>query len=790
MRLGRVSVAVLAATVLATLGVTAGASAAPHSGFHNKAACPDRGRPGRAECTAEVLVHDVTGRPVDPKITTTTSAASAADIQSAYGLAGLKSGGRTVAIVDAYGYPNAASDLDVFRTANALGSCTVASGCLTIINQAGGSTLPAFDLTWAGEQALDLDAVSAACPDCKILLVQADSADLSDLGPAVNTAANWPGVVAISNSYSTTGGDETDSTYGSYYNHPGIAVVAATGDDGYSGAVYPASSRYVTAVGGTTLTRAANTRGWTETAWSGSGSGCSTLNGAPVGQSSTVTGCTGRALADVSADADPYTGLMVYGPSTSSTNSSWQQWGGTSLAAPIVASVFALAGKPAGYSNDMLYQAQATGFYDITTGSNGTCTTWCTAKTGWDGPTGLGTPNGIAAFTAPVTVTVTPAAVTFADPCGTADDTYTIPSTTGVAYTVAGQVKTAGTYAGTGTVTVTAEALPGYSLTGTTTWPHTFGTTACPVTPIVSRLAGDDRYATAVEVSKAAFPMVGTSTPVVYIATGENFPDALAGGAAAGHGVGSLLLVGQNSIPAVVATELTRLKPAKIVIQGGSDVVSDAVATALASYTTGTVTRNSGTDRYETALLTSQRAFPDAFGGTVMIATGNNYPDALSAGSLFRTFPGPILLNDPTGGLTAAAKAELARLKPARVFLLGGADVVPAQVATDATALGFTVERLAGDDRYATSLAIAQKAFPVGVKVDEVYVATGANFPDGLAAGPLARANTAPLVLTNGTCWDPAVLAYVKSINPTALTLIGGSDVVAATVGTLTACTP
>ena len=124
------------------------------------------------------------------------------------------------------------------------------------------------------------------------------------------------------------------------------------------------------------------------------------------------------------------------------------------------------------------------------------------------------------------------------------------------------------------------------------------------------------------------------------------------------------------------------------------------------------------------------------------------------------------------------------------MFLLGGADVVPAQVATDATALGFTVERLAGDDRYATSLAIAQKAFPVGVKVDEVYVATGANFPDGLAAGPLARANTAPLVLTNGTCWDPAVLAYVKSINPTALTLIGGSDVVAATVGTLTACTP
>jgi subtilase family serine protease len=220
---------------------------------------------------------------------------------------------------------------------------------------------------------------------------------MANLGTAVTTAAKQPGVVAISNSYG--GGDLADSTYGSYYNHPGIAVTASTGDNGYQGGSYPASSDYVTAVGGTTLAPASNTRGWTESAWSGAGSGCSTVNPALAAASGAGTGCSMRAIADVAAAADPNQGGMaVYYP-TSKTSSTWAQVGGTSEASPIIASVYALSGNTSGYANALPYSHTGS-LYDVTSGSNGTCPTtqWCTARTGWDGPTGLGTPNGTGAF--------------------------------------------------------------------------------------------------------------------------------------------------------------------------------------------------------------------------------------------------------------------------------------------------------------------------------------------------------------------------------------------------------
>ena len=307
----------------------------------------------------------------------------------------MKSGGRTVAIVDAYGYPNAERDLGVYRKQFGLSACTIANGCLKIISQTGSTTsLPATNVGWDQEQALDLDAVSAACPDCKIVLVQAKTASFANLGTAVNTAAKQSGVVAISNSYG--GGDARDSTYAKYYKHSGIAVTASTGDDGYQGASYPASSQYVTAVGGTSLNSSSNSRGWTESAWSDAGSGCSSYNAAPAGQSSAATNCAGRAMADVSAVADPNTGLAVYAP-TSATASSWAQYGGTSLSSPIVASVYALSGNTSGYANTKPYAATS-GLFDVTSGSNGSCDYWCTAGSGWDGPTGLGTPNGVSAF--------------------------------------------------------------------------------------------------------------------------------------------------------------------------------------------------------------------------------------------------------------------------------------------------------------------------------------------------------------------------------------------------------
>jgi hypothetical protein len=224
-------------------------------------------------------------------------------------------------------------------------------------------------------------------------VVQANSSSLADLGAAVNEAAKL-GAVAISNSYG--GGDSAES---SAYNHPGIAITASTGDNGYKGGSYPASSAFVTAVGGTSLKVDTNGGRISEAAWSGAGSGCSTVIAKPSFQSAVNTGCAKRAIADVSAAADPNTGgLSVYAP-TSLSASAWSQYGGTSESSPIIASVYALAGT--GYSNATPYSNTGS-LFDIASGSNSKrkcpATQWCVSAPGWDGPTGLGTPNGTGAF--------------------------------------------------------------------------------------------------------------------------------------------------------------------------------------------------------------------------------------------------------------------------------------------------------------------------------------------------------------------------------------------------------
>ncbi|RLV48344.1 peptidase S8 [Nocardioides mangrovicus] len=372
------------------------ATPATAKAMHAQRLCSASTKKTVASCYAEVLVKNSTDLAPD-SAAPPASGMTPDDLQDAYNVAGTTSGGRTVAIVDAYGYPNLERDLGVYRSQFGLSACTKANGCLKIMNQTGGTSLPSTDVGWDGEQALDVDAVSAVCPDCKIVVVQATSASISNLGTAANTASKQSGVVAISNSYG--GGDLADSTYGAKYNHPGIAVTASTGDDGYDGASFPASSQYVTAVGGTSLTSASNTRGWSETVWDGAGSGCSTVNAALSAASSSGTGCSKRAMADVSAAADPSAGGMaVYYP-TSASASTWGQIGGTSESAPIVASVYALSGNTSGYANAIPYSHTGS-LNDVTSGSNGSCspTQWCTARSGWDGPTGLGTPNGTAAF--------------------------------------------------------------------------------------------------------------------------------------------------------------------------------------------------------------------------------------------------------------------------------------------------------------------------------------------------------------------------------------------------------
>jgi subtilase family serine protease len=377
----------IAAGVTAALTQTAAAAASASGMTHNSARVCAAAPAGYAACDARVRIN----AHGSPAVTSTPSGYGAADIRSAYNLGTSSSGGRTVAIVDAYDDPTAESDLGVYRSQYGLTACTTANGCFRKVGQTGGA-LPRVNAGWAQEISLDLDMVSATCPDCHILLVEANSASFNDLGTAVNYAASQPGVVAISNSY---GGSDSAGT--SAYNHPGIAITASTGDNGY-GVQSPASYDTVVAVGGTSLNRAANARGWSETAWSGAGSGCSTLNAKPSWQTA-ATQCSGKANADVSAVADPNTGVAVYDSTAYKGSSGWMVFGGTSAASPIVASVFALSGNTAGYPASTVW-SNAASLNDVTSGSNGTCSpaVWCTSGTGWDGPTGLGTPNGTAAF--------------------------------------------------------------------------------------------------------------------------------------------------------------------------------------------------------------------------------------------------------------------------------------------------------------------------------------------------------------------------------------------------------
>ena len=322
------------------------------------------------------------------------------DIDGAYNIPTTLGSGKTVAIVDAYDDPSAENDLGVYRSNFGLPACTTANGCFKKVNQNGAtSPLPAANSGWSSEIALDLEMVSAVCPNCHILLVEASSPTTGNLGTAVNTAVAQ-GAVAVSNSYGGSESSSETSFDNSYYKHPGVAIVASSGDSGYH-VEYPASSPYVTAVGGTSLQHASNARGWTESVWStssseGAGSGCSAYEPKPSFQ--TDTGCARRTVADVSAVADPATGVAVY---DSYGSGGWTVFGGTSVASPIIGAMYALASAPTAgtYPNSYPY-ANPGALYDVTTGSTASCSPayLCTGEVGYDGPTGLGTPNGAAAF--------------------------------------------------------------------------------------------------------------------------------------------------------------------------------------------------------------------------------------------------------------------------------------------------------------------------------------------------------------------------------------------------------
>jgi subtilase family serine protease len=415
------------------------------------------------------------------------------DLRSAYNLPANGGAGATIAIVDALDDPNAESDLAAYRSQYGLPACTTANGCFSKVDQNGGTSYPTADSGWAGEISLDLDMVSAVAPNAHILLVEATTANMSDLGTSVNTAVSL-GAKYVSNSY---GGpeDSTDlSSDSQYFNHPGVAITVSAGDSAY-GAQYPAGSKYVTSVGGTALSRASNSRGWSESVWNtssteGTGSGCSAYDAKPTWQ--TDTGCSKRTIADVSAVADPATGVAVY---DSYQATGWQVYGGTSASSPIIAGVYADAGTPGTGDYPSKYPYQHTSsLNDVTTGSNGSCSPsyLCTAGTGYDGPTGLGTPNGLAAFTSggssnTETVSVTnpgtrtgtvgtPASLQISgtDSAGNAL-TYTatgLPA--GLGISSSGLISGTPTTAGTSSVTVTASS---GTASGSTSFSWTVGST-------------------------------------------------------------------------------------------------------------------------------------------------------------------------------------------------------------------------------------------------------------------------------------------------------------------------
>ncbi|HZJ63072.1 MAG TPA: S53 family peptidase [Kofleriaceae bacterium] len=325
-----------------------------------------------------------------------------AEIQAAYKIdPDAVVGTPTVGIVIAYGYLAIESDLAVYRRQFGLPACTIASGCLKVVNQQGQTSPlppepPPTD-DWRTEQALDLDMVSAACPKCKILVVQADDNTGDGLLIGQNVAAQL-GATVITNSW---GGPEDPTPnplevarLEAFFNHPNVAIFAAAGDRGFNdmgdGPSYPATSAHVISVGGTRLVRDASARGWAESAWSLGGSACSLSIPKPAYQSASP--CKFKATSDIAAVGDPSTGLAVY--NATALKGPWLPVGGTSASSPIVAAIIAATGN--GTADGTFFSTSTAKLFDVTSGTNGTCTPdtlLCNAAVGWDGPTGYGTPN-------------------------------------------------------------------------------------------------------------------------------------------------------------------------------------------------------------------------------------------------------------------------------------------------------------------------------------------------------------------------------------------------------------
>jgi len=389
--LGKIFLSFLFLLIVGNLKVHAESQAASHLPI-----CPPGANTTNVRCHARVAVNEK-GKPT---ITSSPAAYGPAQFHGAYNLpVNAISGNPTIALVLAYDNPNALADLNFYSQSfgiPTLADCsTGAVPCFRKVNQYGGTTYPVVNAGWALESSLDVQVAHAICQNCNILLFEANSNSYSDLMTAVDRA-RMMGATVISNSYGS-GEFNGETVFDSHFNYPGVAFTFSAGDSGY-GTSYPAASRFVTSVGGTTLKLGANNTYGSESVWKGTGSGCSAYESKPAWQHD--TGCPRRTLNDVSAVADPNTGAAIYDSTPYNGQTGWFRVGGTSLSAPLIAGVYALSGNTSGLANSIPYFSS--GLRDVTVGNNGRCKRFssylCTAISGYDAPTGLGTPNGIGAF--------------------------------------------------------------------------------------------------------------------------------------------------------------------------------------------------------------------------------------------------------------------------------------------------------------------------------------------------------------------------------------------------------
>ena len=293
---------------------------------------------------------------------------------------------------------------------------------------------------------------------------------------------------------------------------------------------------------------------------------------------------------------------------------------------------------------------------------------------------------------------------------------------------------------------------------------------------LVLRLAGSGRTQTAAAISAATF---GPGVEVAYVAYAYNFPDALAGAAAAGTVKGPVLLSSKASLDAATKTELTRLRPRMIAVLGGTGVISDAVLKSLAPYaTSGVVVRLAGNDRFATAATISQFAF-SPHPQVAYVAYAYNFPDALAGAAAAGTVKGPVLLTATSGTLNAATKNELLRLAPAKIIVLGGTGVISNSVLSQLASLPFShaTTRIAGATRFATAAAIAKVTFGVGTPT--AYIAYAYNFPDALAGAAAAGTLRGPVLLSaTNLPLDASTASTLVSLKPATARVLGGTGVI------------